>query len=379
MKKGIYLDNASATPLDESVFAAMQPFFAGLFYNPSADYDPARKVRQALESARSLAAQTIGAKPAEIIFTAGATEANNLAVHGIMRRFMKAKAAISAIEHESVRGPASRYNLAIIPVDKHGLVDSESAEQYISNQTVLVSVMYANNEVGTIQPIRKIAAKLEMIRRQRQKAGNKLPLYFHVDGAQAGNYLDMHVHRLGVDMLTINGGKIYGPKQSGVLYVKTGVELLPLLQGGGQERGLRGGTENVAGVVGLAAALQAADAKRHEESIRTVALRNQLETGILKIAPNAFVNGSLKHRLPNNLHITFPGYDNERLLMELDERGIYAAAGSACSASTDEPSHVLNAMGLSESSIRSSIRFSLGRRTTEAQIKAVLEKLANIL
>jgi cysteine desulfurase len=238
--------------------------------------------------------------------------------------------------------------------------------------------MYANNEVGTIQPIRQLALALEKIRAERKQAGNTLPLYLHTDACQASNYLDLHVARLGVDMMTLNGGKIYGPKQSGVLYVSSKVSLEPIVRGGGQERGLRSGTENVGACVGLAKALDLVQTKRHEEGHRLEELQKLAFDLIAEKLPRAVVNGSRKHRLPNNLHVTLPGQDNERLLVELDERGILAAAGSACSASSDEPSHVLSAMGISDADAQASLRITMGRETSESDIRTLIDTLAEL-
>lgn len=373
----IYLDYAAATPVDPAVLAAMLPFFTENFYNPSAMYSPALQASAALEGARSDIAQCIGAKQSEIIFTAGGTEANNIAIHGIMSNYADGEVAISAVEHDSVRRPAQQYKNIEIVVTKDGLVDPNTI--VISDQTVLVSVMYANNEVGTVQPIRRIAAKLDQIRSLRAKEGNKTPLYFHVDAAQAGNYLDLHVSRLGVDMMTINGGKLYGPKQAGVLFVKSGVHLKPLIQGGGQERNLRSGTENVAHAVGMAKALQTVTVMRQEESRRLQQLQGYFIKQLKAEFPNVIINGSLKYRLPNNVHVTLPGTDNERILMALDMQDIYAAAGSACSASHDEPSHVLGAMGYSTQDIQSSVRFSMGQQTQQDDIDRVVSALKQIL
>jgi cysteine desulfurase len=234
--------------------------------------------------------------------------------------------------------------------------------------------MYANNEVGTIEPLRDVAEIVAKKRAERQGT-HALPLYLHTDACQAANYLDLHVSRLGVDLLTLNGGKVYGPKQSGALYVGAHVQLKPQILGGGQERGLRSGTENVAQCVGLATALEIAQTMRHDETARLQELQaycfKQLEAEL----PAVIINGSLKKRLPNNLHITIPGVDNERLLMQLDEAGILAAAGSACSASDEEPSHVLKAMGISEAAAQASLRFTMGRQTTQHDIDTLLAAL----
>lgn len=374
-----YFDFAAATPLDGTVLMAMQPFFNAQFYNPSALYTPAVEVSKAIAAARADIAALLGAKPIEIVFTSGGTEANNLAIHGIMQQYPEANLVVSAIEHDSVRIPAQAYAAREVSVDQHGLIDPKSVVAAIDDHTVLVSVMYANNEVGTVQPIRQIAAALAKLRTERQKRGNKLPLLFHVDAAQASNYLDLHVHRLGVDLMTINGGKVYGPKQTGLLFVRSGVVLKPLIDGGGQERGLRSGTENIPGIIGLSSALKLAVDQRHEETKRLQALQTYFIAELQKAFPEVIINGSLKQRLPNNVHITVPGRDNERVLMALDIHGIYAAAGSACSASNDEPSHVLQAMGYKADYIQNSLRFSMGRSTTQENVDHLLQTLPKVL
>lgn len=379
MAHQIYLDYAAATPLDERVFAAMQPYLSDKFYNPSATYLAAKAVAEDLKTARGQVAVVLGARPSEIIFTAGGTEANNLAIHGVMAQHPGANVIVGAIEHDSVLAPAGRHNHRLAPVDERGIIDVAKLNALINDQTVLISVMYANNEIGTVQPIRDIAQLVAEIRKARRKVGNTLPLLLHSDAAQASNYLDLHVARLGVDLLTINGGKIYGPKQSGVLFVKAGVVLRSLIDGGGQEQGLRSGTENVASAIGFARAFEIAQAMRHDEVARLQKLQKLFIGELATAVPSARFNGSKLRRLPNNLHFTFPGVDNERLLIQLDEAGIMAAAGSACSASNEEASHVLEALGLSEAEARSSLRFTLGRQTTEQDIRAVVAALAELL
>lgn len=371
----IYLDHAAASPLDKGVLAAMQPYFSDVFYNPSATYLPARQAKEALESARANVAFWLGVRPAEVVFVAGGTEANNLAIAGIMNHFPGASVVVSGIEHDSVLEPAGQYMCRIATATPQGRVDLDSLRASVQDDTVLVSVMYANNEVGTIQPLRQIAAFLDQVRTERRNQGNTLPLYFHTDACQASNYLDLHVSRLGVDLMTLNGGKIYGPKQSGVLYVASHVQLDPLIRGGGQERKLRSGTENVAGAVGFAAALEAAQTMRETEGERLSELQRQFFAGLKQQLPAAVINGSTKNRLPNNLHITLPAKDNERMLIQLEQAGILAAAGSACSASDEEPSHVLRAIGLSNADARSSLRFTMGRSTTSEHIEQLLEAL----
>ncbi len=373
----IYLDHAAATPVDSAVLRAMQPYFGREFYNPSATYQPALEVRKALEAARASVAHWLGARPSEVIFTAGGTEANNLAIYGVMRQHPKANVVVSAIEHESVLEPAGEYERRIVAVRPDGRVDLDDLRRAINDQTVLVSIGYANNEVGTVQPIREIGRLVADIRRQRGAKG--LPLYFHTDACQAANYLDLHTARLGVDLLTLNGGKIYGPKQSGALYVKAGLELRPQVRGGGQERDLRSGTENVAFAVGLASALHKAQAGRKAEAARLQQLQQHFFEEVASRLPAAIINGSRKWRLPNNIHLTFPGQDNERLLLQLEQAGILAAAGSACSANNYEPSHVLRALGISEADARASLRLTMGRSTTKAQMEKTVRTLADLL
>ncbi|HKU18722.1 MAG TPA: cysteine desulfurase family protein [Candidatus Saccharimonadales bacterium] len=374
----IYLDYAAATPIDTQVFATMQPYLSERFYNPSATYAVAEAVRGDIEAARARVAHWLGVRPVEVVFTAGGTEANNLAIRGVLAQFPGSTMVTTAIEHESVLATAHEFGARVAPVSAEGVVDRAALAKLISDQTVLVSVMYANNEVGTIQPIRQIAQTLESIRKSRAKLGNQLPLYLHTDAAQAGNYLDLHAARLGVDLLTVNAGKIYGPKQTGALFVAAHVRLHPQITGGGQERAMRSGTENVAGIVGFAAALDMVQSSRREETARIAGLQRLFFDLLAEKLPRAVVNGSRKTRLPNNVHVTFPGQDNERLIFALDEAGIQCAAGSACSASSEEPSHVLRAMGLSDADARASLRFTFGRHTTEKDIRHVIDTLRTL-
>lgn len=383
----IYLDNAAATPVDPKVIKEMLPFFHDNFYNPSAGYSAARNVRKKLETARAEVAYWLGAQSAEITFTAGGTEANNLAIHGIMHTNPKASIVVSQIEHESVMKPSKRYPCRTVAVRSDGIIDIAALRHAIDETTVLVSIMYANNEIGTIEPVHEVAKVIREIRLERQVALSKtdilsppkpLPLYLHTDACQAANYLDLHVERLGVDMMTLNGSKIYGPKQSGALYVKRGIVVSPIIEGGGQEYGLRSGTENVAGALGFSTALVQAQTMRRDEALRMQALQQTFFGAVKQLLPSVKVNGSTKHRLVNNIHLTFPGQDNERLLFSLDEVGILAAAGSACSASTDEPSHVLRAIGLSDVDAQGSIRFTMGRMTTKDMILKTVQMLARL-
>lgn len=366
----IYLDYAAATPLDPQAYRAMKPYFAGSFHNPSANYLKAREVRQALESARAEVAGCLGAKPAEIVFTAGATEANNLAIQGVMRAYPDGEILISAIEHESVLEPARLFKHQLVPVNEEGSVNLARLEKLITDKTVLVSVGLINNEIGVVQPIAKIAKLLNKLSNLRRN--NHRPLYLHSDAAQAPSFVDLHAARLGVDLMSLNGGKIYGPKQSGALFVKAGTAIQPLILGGGQESGMRSGTENVAGVIGFAAALRSAQQRRKSEANRTSELKEFFIKEIKENIPHSVINGRDKQSAPHIVSVTFPGVDNERLMMQLDESGVQVAAGSACSASSLEPSHVLSAIGLSDALIHSTIRFSFGRQTRKDDIvKAV--------
>lgn len=378
-KSYYYFDYAAATPLDERALAAMQPYFAEDFYNPSALYAPAQKVAQDIAAARVSVAGILGARPSDVIFTAGGTEANNLAIHGVMARFPGKNMVVSSIEHDSVLAPAKCYATRVITAREDGRVDVAAIQKLIDDDTVLVSIQYANNEIGTVQPLRDIAVMLADIKKQRRASKNGTPLYFHSDACQATPYLDLHVARLGVDLMTLNGGKMYGPKQSGALYVTGGLVLEPLLQGGGQERNVRSGTENVAAIMGFTKALELVQTDRKNESERLLQLRTQLVNGLQQQLPQVELTGSLKFRLPNNVHITIPGTDNERLLIQLDEAGILAAAGSACSASSEEPSHVLKALGFSDQKARSSLRFTFGHSTDGQAIDALLSTLVRLL
>jgi cysteine desulfurase len=375
----VYLDYAAATPLDPKVLASMQPYFVDKFYNPSANYTNAREISSDIKNARADVAKILSIKPEEIFFTAGGTEANNLAISGIMEANPGKKLIISAIEHESIVDPAHKYNYKIAPVDKTGKVIISELEKLIDNDTVLVSVMYANNEIGTIQPLTKIKQLITAVRQKRQEMGIDLPLYFHTDGCQAANYLSLNAAGLGLDLMTLNGGKIYGPKQSGILFIHRSVELIPQILGGGQERGIRSGTENVPSIIGFSEALKIAIGMKQEESKRLEKLRNYFIEKLETSGLNYSINGSLKNRLPNNLNLSFDGQDNETLLYKLDQEGIMCSTGSACSAQKDTISATLLAIGLNEDQALSSLRFSFGRKTTKKQIDYTVMILQKIL
>lgn len=377
-KKSIYLDYAATTPMDPAVFKAMESYFVDNFYNPSASYLSAKAVKRSLDHARSAIAQRLGAKPAEIIFTAGATEANNLAIQGVMRQFPEGEILISSIEHDSVRTPAWLFDCREIAVNKQGLIDPQTVLETISASTVMVSIGLVNNEIGTLQPLKELSAIVRSVREKRRRAGNDTPLYLHTDAAQAGNYFDLNTARLGVDMMSINGGKLYGPKQSGALFVKSGVVISPLICGGGQEWGMRAGTENVPAIIGLAAAVDIAQGHRTAEVKRLLELKKNFIENIQRRIESVRINGHQKHAAPHIINVTIPGVDNERLMMELDEAGIQCSVGSACHASSAEPSHVLSAIGLASEDARSSLRFSMGRGTTRAELDKVASKISSL-
>ena len=363
----IYLDHAAATPLDEHVLAVMGPYFSDFFYNPSSPYAPALQVRRDYEAAKQIIASTIGATADELVMTAGATESINLAFGGVSGHVV-----VSAIEHHAVLAAAALHNHTIIAVDERGRIVLDALKKAIRPDTQLVSIALANNELGTIQPLRDVAELIHKERERRRTNGDTTPIYLHSDASQGVGQLDVHVSRLGVDMLTINAAKIYGPKQVGLLWAGRYVALAPQIVGGGQERGLRSGTENVAGVIGFAEAMRLADKHRRGEAERLGKLRNQLQAGLAEAFPNLVISGHQKHRLASHLHVSWPGIDAERLVFGLEAKGVLVATGSACAANKGTRSHVLTAIGLNDQTADGSLRLSLGKLTTQATIaKAV--------
>ena len=359
----IYLDYAAATPVDPDVLSAMQPYFSDIFYNPSSPYAPAVQVRRDYEAAKSEIASVIGAKSGELTMTAGATESINLAFSGVSGHVVT-----TTIEHPAVLSASARHDCTLVEVDKNGRVNPDDIKKAIRRDTSLVSVGLANSEIGTVQPLSKISTVIEEELADRLNQGDKTPLYLHSDASQGAGQLDLHVTRLGVDLLTLNAAKIYGPKQVGLLYAGRSVELHPQIVGGGQESGLRSGTENVAGVIGMARALSIADKKRNKEVLRLGELRDRLQKKLLDVFSDAVVSGNAKHRLSSHLHISFPGIDAERLVFGLETRGVLVATGSACAANKGTRSHVLSAIGLDNETADGSLRLSLGRYTTELDI-----------
>lgn len=359
MNDGCYLDHAAATPVDAKVLAAMQPFFSVDFYNPSAPYTPAVAVRRTYEAAKQSLARAIGAKGDDLIITAGATESINLAF-----RSVDGHVITSAIEHHAVLAAAKLHDYSIADVTTKGEVSVESIKELIRPDTQLISIALANNELGTIQPLRKIAELVRGERDARLLRGDHTPLYLHSDASQGVGQLDVNVARLGVDMLTLNAAKVYGPKQVGLLWAATYVKLQPTIVGGGQERGLRSGTENVAGTVGFATALVNATEHRKFESDRLQKLRDRMQAALQAAFPEAVVSGHERHRLSGHLHISFPGLDAERVLFALERRGVYVATGSACAANKGTRSHVLTAIGLEPEVADGSLRLTFGKLST---------------
>lgn len=356
----IYLDHAAATPLDPKVRAAMEPFFSDAFYNPSAPYAPAIAVRRTYEEAKHTIARAIGAKPDDLVMTAGATESINLAFAGVSGHVITA-----TIEHHAVLAAAKRHDVTLVEPDNKGVVSAESIRVALRPDTQLISIALANNELGTIQPLRDIAEVVRAERQRRLAAGDHTPLYFHSDASQGVGQLDVNVARLGLDLLTLNAAKVYGPKQVGLLWVAPSVSLTPTIVGGGQERGLRSGTENVAGVIGFAKALELASEHRKFESERLAKLRDTMQQQLTDAFPEAVVSGNMRHRLAGHLHISFPNLDAERVLFALENRGVLVATGSACAANKGTRSHVLTAIGLPAEVADGSLRLTLGHLSTD--------------
>lgn len=372
--KSIYLDNSAATPIDSRVLKVMNMAYQK-FGNPSSYNSAGRVARADMESARASIAKFLGARADEIVFTASGSEANNLALVGTCGGAKKATVLTTAIEHPSVLEPLKKLkNIQVkyIPIDTAGVVAIDSFAKLLSPECCLVSVMYANNEIGTIQPIQKIAKHIKAY-----NAKHGTGILFHVDACQAAGYVDMNVQRLGADLLTFNGSKIYGPRGIGVLYARRGIKLAPLISGGSQERGVRAGTENVPAIIGLAKAISLI---KKSDALKTSALRDYALAQIEKTIPDAVINGPRgMGRLANNISICIPHLSSENLLLELDASGISAGSGSACTSHSVEPSHVLQAIGVPASHINGALRFSLGRDTTKKDIDYLVKVLVNAI
>lgn len=370
----IYLDHAATTALDPRVLDAMLPYFTIEYGNASSIYTLGRHAMQAIDSAREQVAELIGCRPTEITFTGGGSESDNLAIKGVAFSSQKKGNHLitSPIEHHAVLHTCQYlerfgFQTTYLPVDRYGLVDPGDAARAITNSTVLVSVMYANNEVGTIEPI----AEIGRICRAR-----RIP--FHVDAVQAGGALPIDVSALNADLLSLSAHKFYGPKGVGMLYTRQGVRLLPQLQGGSQERGRRAGTENVAGIVGAATALRLACEELPQVTPRLFALRDRLISGALTI-PGSHLTGHPTRRLPNNASFMFEGIEGESILLSLDLHGIAASTGSACTSGSVDPSHVLLSMHYTPEEARGTLRLTLGKDNTDEDVDAVLDVLPGIV
>ncbi|HEV8194031.1 MAG TPA: cysteine desulfurase family protein [Ktedonobacterales bacterium] len=367
----IYLDHAATTPTRPEVVDRMTPYFGELFGNPSSIYRLGRQSLAALDEAHESVARALSCRPTEVVFTGGGSEADNLAIKGVAfsKRRRGNHIITSAIEHHAVLHTCQQleqegYRVTYLPVDGSGLVDPAAVEEAITDETALVTLMYANNEIGSIQPI----AEIGRICRAR-----RIPL--HTDAVQAGGLLDLDVTALNVDLLTLSAHKFYGPKGVGILYIRQGTRIQPQTLGGAQERNRRAGTENVPGAVGAAYALELARAERELEVPKLLALRTQLIDGILSTIPATTLTGHPEKRLPNNASFAFDGVEGESLLLNLDLLGVAASSGSACTTGSVEPSHVLTALGATTGEARGHLRLTLGHSSTEADVAFVLEQL----
>lgn len=404
----IYLDHAAATPVRPKALTAMLPYFTEEFFNPSAPYLPAKRVREAYVAAKDTLAHTIGAKGVDLVMTAGATESINLAFTVCRDQNLplrSPKILIPVTEHAAVIEAAKTYQFEFVAVDRTGMIDLADLKSKITDDVLLISVSLANNELGTIQPLAEIAELIRQARQTRLERGITLPLYLHSDASQALSLIDLSVARLGVDLLTLNAAKCGGPKGVGALYIAHGVKLTPLSYGGGQERGLRSGTENVPGVIGFATA--AAEAKQHltsqrqayqkmaqilRQTIKTLATKpnsapntpivaqndNNVKHEHNLVIPEPIFLGHPKHQLANFVPVCFPGLDAERLIYKLEAHGVYVSTGAACAANKGTKSHVLTAIGLSEAEIAGSLRISLGSTNDLVQIQQAADAIVAV-
>jgi len=384
-KNRIYLDYAATTPVDPEVFEAMKPYFGDDFGNPSSAHQFGQKARQGLDKARAQVAEFFGCKPEEIIFTSGATESNNLAIKGVIYKIQNSKFKIqslphvitSQIEHHCVLDTCKNLEetgfaqVTYLPVNKEGLVEIEALEKVIKENTVLVSIMYANNEIGTVQPIEEIGKLIKKLNQSRQQK-----IYFHTDAVQAINYLNCKVDALQVDLLSMSAHKFYGPKGVGALYIRKGTPVKKIQDGGAHEYDLRAGTYNIGGIVGLGKAITMINSQTAQ---RIKKLRDKIVEEVLKLIPNSKLNGSRQHRLQNNANFSFPGAEGESIMMALDQERIAVSTGSACASENLQPSHVLTALGLKPEESHTSIRVTLGKYTKEEEIDRFLEVLPKVV
>ncbi|MDH5419549.1 MAG: cysteine desulfurase NifS [Candidatus Bathyarchaeota archaeon] len=370
------MDHAAGMPVDPRVFEAMKPYFVENYGNPSSSYSFGASAKNALMESREKVARLIGAeKPEEVIFTSGGTESNNLAIKGVAYRNKDKGNHIIAttIEHISVINICKHlqkqdFEITYIPVDKQGMVDPEKLKDAITDKTILISVMYANGEIGTIQPIREIG-----------KIAHENQIYFHVDAVAAVGKVPINVGEENIDLLSISSNDMYGPKGMGALYIKKGTRIQPVMQGGGQERGLRSGTENIPGIVGMGKAAEIAQEEMETEGRRLSQLRDKLIKGALNKIARSYLNGHPTKRLPNNANLRFSYIEGESLILGLDMLGIQVSSGSACTSKTLEPSHVLLAIGLAHEEAHGSLVFTMGKQNSEEDVKYVLEVLPGVV
>jgi len=369
----IYLDNAASTPVHEQVLHEMIPFFQDQFGNPSSIHRYGRFAQRAIQNARKQIAHLINSEPSEILLTSGGTESNNTALFGLAHAAKGNHIITSSIEHEAILEPCKKlekegFEITYIPVDDSGLVNSKDIEKSITPETCLVSIMFANNEVGTIQPIQEIS-----------KICHDKQIVFHTDAVQAVGKVKLDVKELGIDMLSISSHKINGPKGVGALYIKKGIEIIPFIFGGGQENGMRSGTENVASIVGFGKACQLAQENMKQNILHLQNIRNNLIAKVMKEIPLVTLNGHSDQRIANNAHFTFLGVNGEDLIIKLDENGIAASTGSACSVRVQKESHVLKAMGFSHDQIAGSLRLTVGISNTDSEIEKTVEILKKVV
>jgi len=379
----IYLDNAATTALRPEALEAMMPYLTSAFGNPSATYALARQASKAIDEARRTVAAVLNARPADVVFTSGGTESINTALKGVAFAQKKARAGnhivTTAVEHHAVHHSCNYleqfgFDVTYVDVDRFGRVDPDAVAGAVTDRTVLVSVMLANNEVGTVQPVAEVAAAVAQRARSLRR---RIPV--HTDAVQVPGALEVDVDRLGVDLLSLSGHKFGGPKGTGVLFIRRGTPFVSQMAGGGQERQRRAGTENVAGIVGQAVALRLAEEERESFVPNATALREALARGILKSVPDSRLNGHPSERLAGNVNVSFRGVRGDELVLALDRAGIAASAGAACGSSTWEPSHVLLAMGLSMPEAVGALRLTIGPANTAAEVQHVLTVLPGIV
>lgn len=372
---GIYLDHAATTAVRKEVLDTMLPYFSENYGNPSSIYEIAREAKKAVDNARKQVATAIGADEKEIYFTAGGSESDNWAIKGIAENYKnKGKHIItSSIEHHAVLHTCqylekSGYEITYLPVDEYGKINLDDLEKAIRSDTILISIMFANNEIGTLEPIKQIG-----------EIAKKHNIIFHTDAVQAVGHIKIDVKDMNIDMLSLSGHKLYGPKGIGALYVRKGIKLKSYIHGGAQERGLRAGTENVPGIIGLGKAIEIATSEMEQENKKLIKLRDEIIDGILNTIPYTKLNGHRTDRLPGNVNISFEFVEGESILLLLDMNGIYASSGSACTSGSLDPSHVLLAIGLPHEKAHGSLRMTLGIENTEEDVKKLLEVLPGII